>query len=298
MTSISQILRPRADRPIDPTARRVITNVLQAAQALGYPLLLVGATARIILLENVFGLNPGRATRDVDFAFALDNWAQFEALKEHLVANAHCTADGTIEQRLHMTLAGIAHPYKVDLIPFGGVEHEAHRIAWPPDQSLVMNVAGYQDALNAAVQVEAAKGTIVNVASLPGIAILKAFAWADRGHDDRKDALDLASLFKDYHQAGNQDRIYADAADALEAVGYDIELAGAWLLGRDAAQMASPGTIAGLDELLSGDKKRRLIEDMARAFKGRDDALEYAGRLLQQFVAGLTRAPEMAPDLS
>lgn len=294
MTSTSQIYRPKADHPVDPTARQVIARVMQAAQALGFPLLLVGATARIILLENVHGLSPRRATRDVDFAFAIDDWKQFDGLKTYLVQNAHCEADGKMTQRLHMKLDGFERPYKVDLIPFGGIEHQPNHIAWPPDKSFVMNVAGYQDALSAAVQVEIAEGTVINVASLPGIAILKVFAWADRGHEDHKDALDLASLLGDYHAAGNLERIYEDATDALEAVGYDIELAGAWLLGRDAAHAALPETLVGLVDILNGDKRRRLVEDMARAFRGKDEPIEHATRLLEQFAAGLTPAPDIA----
>lgn len=295
MTSTLQIYRPKADRPIDPTARLVIANVLRAAQALGFPLLLVGATARIILLENVHGLNPGRATRDVDFAFAIDDWEQFGELKEYLVQNAHCEADSKIAQRLYMKLYGLDRPYKVDLIPFGGIEQEQNQIAWPPDRNFVMNVAGYQDAMSAAVQVEVAEGMIINVASLPGIAILKVFAWVDRGHEDPKDALDLASLLGDYHMAGNLDRIYEDAMEALEAVGYDVEPAGAWLLGRDVARMAMPATIAGLADILNGNKKRPLIESMARAFRGKNDPIEYATFMLEQFAAGLTWAPAMEP---
>lgn len=291
MTTTSQTLRPKAERPVDPTALQVIAKVLQAAKALGFPLLLVGATARIILLENVHGLNPGRATRDVDFAFAIDDWAQFDELKKYLVQNAHCEADSKITQRLYMKLDGVERPYKVDLIPFGGIEYQLHHIAWPPDKSFIMNVAGYQDAMNAAIQVEIAEGTIINIASLSGIAILKLFAWADRGHEDHKDALDLALLLGDYHRAGNQERIYEDATDALEAMGYDIELAGAWLLGRDVAHMASAETITGLVDILNGDERRRLVEDMARALRGKDDPVEYATRLLQQFVAGLKEAP-------
>jgi len=66
-------LSPRTDRPVDPKIVSVIAEIYKASAELGFQLLLVGATARIILLENVFGLNAGRATTDVDFAFALNN---------------------------------------------------------------------------------------------------------------------------------------------------------------------------------------------------------------------------------
>ena len=75
---------------------------------------------------------------------------------------------------------------------------------------------------------------------------------------------------------------------ALEVVGYDIELAGAWLLGKDAAVMVSSQTNTSLEALLSDSKRQRLVEDMARAMRGRDDALEYSHRLLEQFTIGFT----------
>ncbi len=72
MTNISQALKPRPDRPVEPLALRVISEIHQASRELGFPVFLVGAVARIILLENIHGLQAGRGTTDVDFAFALD----------------------------------------------------------------------------------------------------------------------------------------------------------------------------------------------------------------------------------
>jgi len=58
------------------------------------------------------------------------------------------------------------------------------------------------------------------------------------------------------------------------------------LLGKDAAVMVSSRTNADLRELLNGTKRGRLIEDMARAMLGKDNALEYSHRLLEQFTNG------------
>ncbi len=287
MINTSKILIPRFDRPVDPTAILVIKEVHKASKALGFPVLLVGATARIILLENVFGLSAGRATTDVDFAFALDTWEQFAALKNYLIENSNCENAGIIAQRLYMRIAGFENGYKVDLIPFGGIEIRPNTIAWPPDMIFVMNVAGYSDALAASTRVEISKGVIINIASLPGIAILKIFAWSDRGRADPKDAIDLTSVLRGYYEAGNTDRIYEDAADALEQIGYDIELTGAWLLGKDAAEIAAPQTAAELMILLESEKTR-LAVDMARGMKGVADALDYASELLDQFIKGFT----------
>ncbi|MDX8386598.1 MAG: nucleotidyl transferase AbiEii/AbiGii toxin family protein [Gallionella sp.] len=190
--------------------------------------------------------------------------------------------------RLLLRLSDIEHKYKVDLIPFGGIETRPNTIVWPPDMAVMMNVSGYGDALAAAIKVEVSPGVSMAVASLPGIAMLKLFAWADRGQENPKDAFDLVTLLRSYHEAGNVERIYEEnpALVVLEAVGYDIELAGAWLLGNDVAAMTSSQTNNNLQALLDGPRKKHLIEDMARAMLGKDNAMEYSHRLLDQFING------------
>ncbi len=288
MTNISCALIPRPDRPVDPLTLGVISEIQLAANRLGVPVFVVGAVARIILLENIHGLSAGRTTTDVDFAFALDNWEQFHAIKAILLENLRFRDSEQIAHRLHFRAPGLAHAYKVDLIPFGKVETGQNTIAWPPDMTIMMNVAGFSDAFAAAVRVRVGPGIDAMTASLPGIAILKLFAWADRRQQNAKDAIDVVTLLRSYNEAGNAHRIYEDASAlaALESVDYDPELAGAWLLGSDVAAMASKETIAGLDALLNGMAKKRLVEDMARAMKSRADAINHASRLLEQFSNG------------
>lgn len=280
-------LKLRPDRRIDALSLTVMRAVAGAASQLGLATFMVGATARIILLEHVFGLQPGRGTRDMDFAFALEDWNRFQELKRHLTADASFHEQANLAQRLIFKPTDSRHDFIVDLIPFGGLEGADNHIAWPPDMSVVMNVAGYRDAHAAAVPVEVEPGLIIPIASIPGIAVLKLFAWVDRGREDPKDALDLVTLLRQYHEAGNQDRVYEDALSALEAVGYDMELAGAWLLGRDAATMTSPETRRRLDAIFAQPALMdRLVMDMARAYRARDDAMDYSRALLEQFLRG------------
>src|SRR5205085_12544899 len=80
---------------------------------------------------------------------------------------------------------------------------------WSPHNDFVMNVAGFRDALESAIQVQVDADLVVPVASLPGLLILKLFAWADRKHEKR-DAPDILKILTDYADAGNEDRLYAD----------------------------------------------------------------------------------------
>lgn len=281
------ILKPRSDRPIDPLTLSVIREIGDAAAHLGLDAFMVGATARIILLEHVFGLHTGRATRDIDFAFAVESWEQFRAIKQHLTATSTFEEIERVEQRLIYKPTGESYKYVVDLIPFGGLEGEKNTIAWPPDMSIMMNVAGYRDAHDSAVSVEVEPGIMIPIASIPGIAVLKLFAWVDRGQEDPKDAIDLVTLLRQYNEAGNQDRIYGDAATALEAIGYDIELAGAWLLGHDASALSSPETRSQLNRLFADPSLMdRLVTDMSRALRAHENALDYSRILLEQFLKG------------
>lgn len=149
--------------------------VADAAGQLGLAAFMVGATARIILLEHVIGLDSGRATRDIDFAFAVADWEQFQGLKRYLTTSAPCRELASVAQRLIFKPTDSRHDFIVDLIPFGGLERADNHIAWPPDMSVLMNVAGYRDAHAAAVPVEVAPGLVIPIASIPGIA--KVFVW-------------------------------------------------------------------------------------------------------------------------
>ncbi|MHB1403765.1 MAG: nucleotidyl transferase AbiEii/AbiGii toxin family protein [Thiobacillus sp.] len=285
------ILTPRPDRQVDQIACSVIRAVKNAATDLGLDIFLVGATARIILLENVCGLHTGRATHDLDFAFAVENWNQFQAIKDRLTSISGFEEVRGEAQRLICKPASLERRFVVDLIPFGGLESSRNTIAWPPDMSIMMNVAGYRDAHASAVLVEVEPGIVISIASIPGIAILKLFAWVDRGREDPKDAIDLVTLFRQYSEAGNQDRVYEDAITALEAVEYDIELAGAWLLGSDAFAMSSPETRGQLGALFAEPSLMgRLVADMSRALRARDDALDYSWTLLEQFIKGFSES--------
>lgn len=290
MTNTSHPQTPKPDRPVNPLTLTVIGEIHRAANKLGIPVFVVGAVARIILLENIHGLNAGRATTDVDFAFALDNWEQFDALKKLLLKNTRFRASEQLAHRLYFRAPGFEHAYKVDLIPFGKVETSPNTIAWPPDMAIMMNVAGFSDAFAATVRVEVSPGLEATVASLPGIATLKLFAWADRRQENTKDAIDVVTLLRSYHLAGNDHRIYEEVnvQAVLEAVDYDPELTGAWLLGHDVATMASKSTVTALEALLTGGTKDRLIEDMSRTMRGRADAMDYASRLLEQFTQGFS----------
>ena len=103
------ILKPLPDRPIHPITVSIVSEVKRVVDDLRLDTYLVGATASIILLEHVHGLHVGRATRDIDFAFAVENWDQFQAIKMRLISTTKFEAVEGIAQRLKFNAEGLSN---------------------------------------------------------------------------------------------------------------------------------------------------------------------------------------------
>jgi predicted nucleotidyltransferase len=84
--------------------------------------------------------------------------------------------------------------------------------------------------------------------------LLKLPAWSDRWRETDKDAADIYRLLTAYADAGNTERLYEQEMELLGAVGYDMELAGAELLGRDVAQLCSPPTLAVVRSVFASEE--------------------------------------------
>ena len=276
-----------ADRAALRPLARLLSAVRKATGDL--PLVLVGAAARDVLLVHAHGAEPQRATEDTDLALAVRDWDTFLRAREALVASGAFTAAGPA----HRLWFG---DQRVDIIPFGGVERRDRSIAWPPEGAEVMNVSGLAEALATAVSVRLPGGVTFDVASLPALALLKVWAWQDRKYiAPGKDAADLWEFLRYYAAAGNQDRLYGSEGEAaLASFGFDVEQAGAWLLGRDAREVLTHGpdskrALEALDAILrpetDPDGSLQLVAQMPGF--NRDRQLS----LLAAFHSGLVGEP-------
>jgi predicted nucleotidyltransferase len=264
---MSNELPPRSSpvSPLDPAIVRVLQVLDPITRGANCEYFVAGATARDIIMVHVHGLRPGRATYDIDFGIAVESWDHFARLKDHLIATGDFAADRRALQRLIYSDQATGFSLPVDLIPFGGVASSDGTIEWPPSRDIVMNVAGFEEALISSMRVEIAPDLVVRVASLAGLALLKLVAWSDRGRETDKDAVDLYRLLASYADAGNADRIYDKELKLLETVGYDMELAGAELLGRDVRRLASPTVLEQIRTLLKSERDlERLVNQMAQ----------------------------------
>ncbi|CAE6711854.1 hypothetical protein R69746_01155 [Paraburkholderia aspalathi] len=258
-------------RPLPALVVELLRHVAETANAANVEWFVGGATARDIMLTHVHGIEATRATADVDIGVSVESWTGHAALKAALIAG------GAFEQRseahrLYYRAPGSGELMWLDIVPFGGVESDARNtghsgnaatkeIAWPPDHAIRMNVAGFAEALTGAITVRVATDLTVPVASLPSQAMLKIVAWRDRHASDRKDATDLLFLLGHYAAAGNHARLYDENYELVEHYDHHLEFAGAALLGRDTAAIASAETTGLITQVLAFDEDYPRILD-------------------------------------
>jgi predicted nucleotidyltransferase len=280
-------------KPPSPLVLEPLRAVVQTANSLGFAYFLTGATARDLILENIFGRPPGRLTRDLDFGFALSDWKQFESLKAALIATGRFQASRAIHRVSYLYSPDIK--VNVDLIPFGGIQ-DGSKIFWPPQNDFAMNVTGFSDALESSIHVQIDTALVIPVVSLPGLIILKLFACLDRKHE-RRDAPDILKIVSENADAGNEERLYTDEIQFLEAADFDVTAAGARLLGKDARRISSAETAASLMNVLADARlKQELVNQMIQSGNRTDEFFaDHCTLLLDNFERGFTKTMPQQP---
>lgn len=261
---MSAPLSIRADCPIDGIRLAVLCGVRDACQATGVDYLVAGATARDLILHHVYGQRIRRRTEDVDVGIAVPDWDSFQRLKDALTGRPGFQHQDAPHAVFYSAVPG-GEPFRIDFIPFGGVEDPNGRILWPPSGDTILSVRGFRAALADAVEIRLPTAGVVRSASLPGLVLLKLFAWLDRGRvaPVAKDALDLVAIVAGYADAGQEDRLYAEREELLELCAFDVPLAGALLLADDVKRITPPSLLDTLHgELRTQDALDRLLDQI------------------------------------
>lgn len=176
---------------------------------------IIGATARDLALKVGRVTLPLRATNDVDIAVAAQDAREFERALDKVGRPA-----AAWQRRL---VAG----QRVDVVPFGGIEHEGEVVV----HDSTLNVLGLSEAAAHADRLLLPSGRVLPVAPLELIAILKLISFSDRYPGESKDAEDLRLVLQAASCGIYGEEVWDDD-DAMTAVGFDHELAGAYRLGR------------------------------------------------------------------
>ena len=265
-------------RTIDPIQLDTYGAIKRVAVDQDVPFIIVGASARDLVMHHAYGAPIQRATMDIDLAVQVQDWADFERIRDGLIRQGY-TKTG-LPHRLHGPNGA-----PVDLLPFGAIESDDSVIKWPPAGDVQMSVVGFQDALDNAdwLTIAAEPELELPVASPQGLSLLKLVAWSERdAQKRRKDAADIAYLASNYENIpGQMERLFDQHESILEAYGWDTRLAGAQLLGMETAQIASESTMKALRGLLNKDLVANLTRDSGNAC---GDATE---DIVSAFIGGL-----------
>lgn len=226
--------------------------------------IIVGATARDLVLHYGYNTPVQRATKDLDFAVEVESWEAFNNVRDALIQKG-CTMDSLVQHRLYSE-----NDWPIDIVPFGGVENTHASIKWPPDDNPEMDVRGFKEASDNAQDVLISDNPQlkIRVVTPEGLMLLKLIAWADRPTELRKkDADDVRYLLTNYLVTKNvQEDIYNDQhAAELEYYGWDPDLAACSLLGKECRKIAAPGTsaeILKLNESNSNENIERIADEM------------------------------------
>ena len=101
---------------IDDRTFGLLTAVSTAASDLQIGWLVAGATGRVLLLEEIYKLPPGRATGDVDYGVMVDSWDHYQALVQLICKDACVVKDEKQKQRLRFSDYG-----NIDLVPMAAL---------------------------------------------------------------------------------------------------------------------------------------------------------------------------------
>jgi predicted nucleotidyltransferase len=244
----------------------IYARVRAVAESLTIPTLIVGATARDIILVHGFGAAIERGTRDVDFGIQVKNWEHYTQLRDALIESGLTHHRQKTHQLSIKDSDGL--PWEIDLIPFGGVSDANGQITWPPEHDFAMSVLGFEEAFACAwhVTLSQTPELTVRVASPPGILLLKLIAWTERGSEMRgKDAADIYYIVRHYAKIPQVfDALYDEGY--METQGYEEINASAMKLADDLLVITSPGTLSHLHARLLNDDTliERLATDISR----------------------------------
>lgn len=273
---------------IDPFTSEVLTLVAKITNTLNIDFFVIGATARDIIFDLIYGIKIQRGTNDIDFSVRVKNWEDFSRLTDALKEN-NFTPSKIVHRFTYKSIPGI------DIIPFGEISLDSASIKWPDKDAKEMNVIGFEECFQDSelVRIQSNPPLDIKIASTRGLALMKLISWKDGYPSRSRDALDILYIIKNYIEAGNIDRLKSVHSDLLDDQ-FDFELSGSILLGRDIAGLANHSTLETLNGILNEEIKSgensKLISDMiiGTGFLSKsDDLKKHLLKLIKNLFIGL-----------
>ena len=246
---------------LDSSYITAIKEIKKVADYLKISFFIIGALARDIIMEYFYEIKAPRMTMDIDLGIKISRWKQFDKLINTLEKSGEFKK---IKEKRRVLYNDIL----IDIVPFGDISDKNERISWPPENEVVMSVMGFNEVYNYSTLVRLQNNPTmeVKIPTLPGLAILKLFAWRDNFPNRSKDAEDLLFIMKNYENAGISDKLYKSELQLLESEDFDNQIAGIVLLGKEMSKICTNQTIEYLRKIIDKETSKNsdfnLIRDM------------------------------------
>jgi len=260
----------------------ILRRLKTVADELNIPIILIGATARDLILQHTYNIQSNRATTDIDFGVGVSNWDEFANLKSALNKTGNFSSGNKPEHQIKDLISETP----IDLIPFGEIENPRGKITLRNKNE--MTTSGFVEAFESALDLKLAENLTIKVVSSVGLTLLKLVAWTDRSSN--KDSQDFWLIAKNYLDLGNEERLYSEMLDLmLEDENFDTVEAGARLLGRDLSKILSYQTKEIVSAIFGNEKKLQKLASEIYQMEGSFDDARFSKILtvLESFQKGL-----------
>jgi predicted nucleotidyltransferase len=262
----------------DSRLRDVLLVVNECCLKLGIDFYILGALAKDIWFTK-HGI-PASGTKDVDFAVLLSETEQFYQIKETLI-DEHKYAQGKDNEYVLTAPNG----FQIDILPFGAIEVD-NGVIVKGEGLKKIKVNGFKEVyLTSVRQVFVLKDKQFNVATLPGIFLLKLIAYDDRPEHRQNDPIDCINIIKNYFNI-ESDLIW-DKHNDLFGDDRSLEVIASRVIGREMGKPLGQDsklkerTLAILRSHISLEEKSSFILKMASyTYMGTEECTLYLSEIL------------------
>jgi len=273
---------------IDSSYISAIKEIKKVADSQKIPFFIIGALARDIIMEYFYEIKAPRMTMDIDLGIKVSSWNKFDKLINTLEKSGKF-------KRLKEKHRIIYNDIIIDIVPFGDISSKDEKIIWPPKNEVVMSVMGFNEVYNYStlVRLHNNPNLEIKIPTLPGLAILKLFAWKDNYPNRPKDAEDLLFIMKNYEMAGIFEELYESELSLLESEDFDNQVAGIVLLGKEMSKICTNQTFKYLRKIINEETSENsnfnLVRDMLLSKWSDFDRILYFLKKLKKGICNLRK---------
>lgn len=259
--------------------KQVYKNIFDALERafkkFGVDFYLIGAQSRDVW-TNHLQLDK-RTTRDIDYCVYIKDHSTWEALNEYLLRNEGFIRDAKEPYRFYCGNT-------VDLIPFGGIEHNGEVILHNPTTEL--SVYGCTEVTEQAVILEGS----FKVVTLPGLCIMKLIAFDEKPDRRAKDLDDFLFVLKSYGEIAGEELFEGNYDDLIRG-DFEMPVAAARMLGRHVALIVNKNgalkekIISILQNRLQGFSNSEI--DQMYSVRDRDNEQVELFKLISETIKGI-----------